>query len=300
MASYDPNDPTSEGWSTQRAGEAPTYPPAPGGLPAAASDVRWVAGKDVIAGELVQHDGTLYTVEAPMTLPSVFTTAGLTPVGGGGGGGGGTGSGVADSFKGDWVDGPYVKNDMVTRNKSLYVATKDALAGDDPAFVGAPVDVGGIGSGSVNPSTPGQWTGSEGNTWTRFTCSGTSVTAISLWSAPGQNVPGPVSVGLYTADRVTKLGSGVGPSNWTGFTTITLTDVVPLAAGDYCLWYTLGLHVGVQLTGAQTPPDGVVTAYPVTNPSYTTDYGNGTYVTPFRLWTPPASNSAWVRVLKGV
>lgn len=214
--------------------------------------------------------------------------------------GSGGGPSVSSSFKGEWIAQAYSTNDLVTRNKALYVATKDSTPDDDPAFVGAPVDVGGLGSGTANPCAGGQRIGTTGNVWTKFTLSGgTSVAQVQLWAAPSQTVTGPLTAGIYSADRSTMLGSGTLSGTLTGSLIVTMTDPINLAAGDYNVWYTNGDWVGVAFSGALTP-DGLVSAVPEPGASFSTDFGTTDAVTPFRLWAPPASDSAWVRLVKGV
>lgn len=63
----------------------PSQPSADGGTYQPV-DHTWAAGLEVKAGQIVENAGTLYKVDADMTLPGVFDTTGLTAVGGGGGG----------------------------------------------------------------------------------------------------------------------------------------------------------------------------------------------------------------------
>lgn len=263
--------------------------------------VLWRAkGQSVTAGEAVEANAEQHSDAVPATHspPPVLDLGGDGP-----GGGTGGSADIADAFAGEWADGPYPKNTMVTRSKSLYVATRDALAGDDPAFVGAPVDVGGVGPDTpTGPGVGGAWTGSIGNTYVRFdTSAPCKVSHIKMWSAPGSTIPGPVTAGIYSADRSTKLVQGVSTlTEVAGALVIAMEDAVDLPAGSYNFWYTNGHHVAIAQRVNLTI-DGVVSAIADSNAMYTDDYGlMGGNINPFRLWSPPATDSAWVRLVKGV
>lgn len=250
-------------------------------------------------GQVVRKNDALYVADAD-------APAGTDPADGApwrlilaapAGGGAGGGAAFNDAFQGEWDPGvTYTAGQVVTQFGGLYVADGPTTEDDIPSAVGAPVDIGGLGVRADAAS----FTGSAGQHWTTFTmgASAASVAEVEMWAASGQTVPAGAVLGIYTANRVTPLATGVAPGGpfADGFRAVLSSPVTLLADTDYAIYTTLSFHVGMDVSSPFVP-DGVVAAI---GGSFTTDYGaSSAYALPFRLYAPAATDSPWRKVIQG-